>query len=70
MAALDDIDGVDLQIAQVRHRCRRGLRTGAEGLADIQALGVQPDAPSLNGVEMDEWAVQSRSLQGSRFSSV
>jgi len=49
MAALDDVDGVDLQVAQVRHCCRRGLRTGAEEFGGVQALGMQPDSARLGG---------------------
>ena len=54
MAALDDVDGVNLQIAQVRHCCRRGLRAGAEGFGGVQALGMQPDSARLGGGELDE----------------
>ena len=54
MAALDDVDGVNLQVAQVRHRCRRGLWAGAEGFGGVQALGVQPDSAGLDGGELDE----------------
>jgi hypothetical protein len=53
MATLDDVDGVDLQIAQVRHGCRRGLRAGAERFGGVQALGVQPDSAGLGGAELD-----------------
>ena len=53
MAALDDVDGVNLQIAQVRHCCRRGLRAGAEGLGGVQPLGMQPDSARLGGGESD-----------------
>jgi hypothetical protein len=49
MATLDDVDGVDLQIAEMRHGCRRGLRAGAEGFGGVQALGVQPDFARLGG---------------------
>ena len=58
MAALDDVDGVNLQVAQVRDRCRRGLGTGAEGFVGVQALGVQPDSTGLNGSELDERILQ------------
>jgi hypothetical protein len=58
MAALDDVDGVNLQVAQVRHRCRRGLRAGAEGCSGIQALGMQPDSAGLGGGELDERILQ------------
>ena len=55
MAALDDVDGVDLQIAQVRHCRRRGLRAGAEGFGGVQALGMQPDSARLGCGELDGW---------------
>jgi hypothetical protein len=58
MAALDDVDGVNLQVAQVRHRCRSGLRTGAEGFGGVQALGMQPDSAALDGGELDERILQ------------
>jgi len=58
MAALDDVDGVNLQVAQVRHRHRRGLRAGAEGFAGVQTLGMQPDSASLDGGELDERILQ------------
>jgi hypothetical protein len=47
MAALDDVDGVDLQVAQLRHRRRRCLRAGAERFGGVQALGMQPDSAGL-----------------------
>ena len=67
MAALDDMDGVDLHVAQVRHRCRRGLRARAEGFDGVQALGMQPDSASLGGGELDKRIRQesSRRLQAS-----
>ena len=53
MAALDDVDRVDLQVAQVRHRCRRGRRAGAEGLGGIEPLGMQPDSARLGRGEQE-----------------
>ena len=47
MAALDDMDGVDLDVAEVIHRCRYGLRPVAKRLSRIEPLGVQPDSPGL-----------------------
>ena len=61
MAALDDVDGVNLQVAQVRHRCRRGLWAGAEGFGGVQALGMQPDSAGLDGGELER-ILQSGSL--------
>ena len=43
MAALDDVDGVDLHIAEMVHRRRHRLRSGAERLAGIEPLGPQPE---------------------------
>ena len=47
MAALDDVDGVDLHIAEMVHRRRNRLRSGAERLAGIEPLGMQPDSPGF-----------------------
>ena len=47
MAALDHVDGVDLHIAEMVHRRRNRLRSGAERLAGIEPLGTQPDSPGL-----------------------
>jgi hypothetical protein len=58
MAALDDVDGLNLQVAQVRHGCRRGLRAGAEGFGGVQALGMQTDSAGLDGGELDERILQ------------
>jgi hypothetical protein len=58
MAALDDVDGVNLQVAQVGHRCRRGLRAGAEGFGGIQVLGMEPDSAGPDGGELDERILQ------------
>src|SRR5271167_3517638 len=58
MAALDDVDGVNLQVAQMRHRCRRGLRAGAEGFVGVQALRMQPDSAGLDGGELDKRILQ------------
>ena len=52
MAALDDVDGVNLQIAVARRGCRRGLRAGAEGLGGVQALGMWPNSARLGGGEL------------------
>ena len=53
MAALNDIDGVNLQVAQMRHRCGRSLRAGTEGLGGVQSLGTQPDSTGLRGGELN-----------------
>ena len=67
VAPLDDVDRVDLQVAQVRDRGRRGLGTGAEGLGSVQALGMQPELPRLGGGEADgQLCDQGPCLWGSR----
>jgi hypothetical protein len=67
VAPLDDVDRVDLQVAQVRDRGGRGRRARAERLSAVQALGVQPEVPRLGGGEADgqPWD-QSPCLWGSR----
>jgi hypothetical protein len=47
VAALDHMDGVDLDIAEVCHRRRDRLRSLAERLSAIKPLGMQPDSPGL-----------------------
>src|SRR5262249_55532289 len=44
MAALDDIDRVDLHVTQVLHRSACGLRTVAEWHGGLKPLRPQPDA--------------------------
>jgi len=58
MAALDNVDGVNLQVAQVRHRSRRRLRAGAERFRCVQPLRMQPDAAALHGGELHERLLQ------------
>ena len=48
MAALDHVDRVDLNVAQVLHRQARGLGPVAERHGGIEPLGVQPDAPGAS----------------------
>jgi hypothetical protein len=48
MAALDDVDGVDLHIAEMSDRIRDGLCSLAERGPLIQPLGMQPDLPGLS----------------------
>jgi len=62
MAAFDDVDGINLQVAKVRYRCRSGLRAGAEGFDRAQALGMQPDSAGLDRSELDRRILQSASL--------
>jgi hypothetical protein len=47
VTALDDVDGVDLDIAKMIHRCGHGLWPVAERLARVEPLGMQPDSPGL-----------------------
>lgn len=53
VAALDDVDRIDLQVPQVGDGGRGGRGTGAEGLGSVQALRVQPEAARLGGGEME-----------------
>jgi hypothetical protein len=47
VAALDDVDGVDLHIAQMFHRSRRRLWPLAERRRHIKPLRALPDAPGF-----------------------
>jgi hypothetical protein len=53
VAAFDDVDGVDLDVAQMRHGGRGGLRASAERFRCVEALGMKPDAAGLSGGEFD-----------------
>ena len=43
MGSLDDMDGVDLHVAEVPHGGGSRRRAATEGRVAIQSLGVQPD---------------------------
>ncbi|GGI26269.1 hypothetical protein GCM10010987_38540 [Bradyrhizobium guangdongense] len=47
MAALDDVDGVDLHIAEMSGRLRHSLCALPERRARVEPLGAQPDLPGL-----------------------
>ena len=51
MAPLDDVDGVDLQIAQMLYGEKGRVPPGAKRRPLIEALGVKPDAPRLHFIE-------------------
>jgi len=69
VAPLDDVDRIDLEVAQVCDRGRRGLWTGSEGLGSVQPLGVQPELARLGGGEADgQLCAQRPCLWGSRSS--
>jgi FKBP-type peptidyl-prolyl cis-trans isomerase FkpA len=53
VAAFDDVDGVDLDVAQMRHGGRGGLRASAERFRCLQPLGMKPDAAGLGGADGD-----------------
>jgi hypothetical protein len=53
MALLDDVDGVDLQIAQILYGAKGRVRPVAKRRPLIEALGVKPDAPRLHFIERD-----------------
>src|SRR5512141_614275 len=48
VAALDDIDGVDLDIAEMGNHGGGGLRSRSERLGRVEPLRAQPDAPGLH----------------------
>jgi len=47
VAALDDVDGVDLHVTEMLDGCRRRGRSLAERLARVEPLGAQPDLAGL-----------------------
>ena len=47
MAALDHVDRVNLDVAEMFDRTPRRLRPGAERVGDIQRLGAEPGGPAL-----------------------
>jgi hypothetical protein len=47
VTALDDVDGVDLDVAEMTYRRRNGRGSGAEWLVGVEPLGPQPDSPGL-----------------------
>ena len=47
MAALDDVDGIDLNVTKVRDCRRRGAGAVPERSFHIESLGMQPDTSSL-----------------------
>ena len=47
MGAFDDVDGVDLHIAEMLDRRARGLRPLAKRRSRVEPLGAQPDAPGV-----------------------
>ena len=47
VAALDDVDGVDLHIAEMVDRGRRRRRPPAEWRRGVEPLGAQPDPAGL-----------------------
>jgi hypothetical protein len=48
MAALDDVDGVDLNVAEVSDRSRRSAGAVPKRSFHIEPLGVQPDTACLS----------------------
>ena len=51
VATLDDVDGVDLHIAQMLDRGGRRLRPLAERRRRVEPLGAQPDAAGFSRAE-------------------
>jgi hypothetical protein len=67
MTALDDVDGVDLDIAEMGDRIRHGLRPIAERRARVEPLRAQPDAPGFglaHRMEFDRAGHHSTSVVG------
>ena len=66
MAALDDVDGVDLHVAQVRDRRGDGVRTRAEGRGPVEPLGREPQPACLPLGERDgvHWRFNGRIVSG------
>src|SRR4051812_28062371 len=54
VAALDDVDRVDLHVAEVLHRRARRLRSGAEGGRLVKTLGPQPEPPRARLAERNQ----------------
>jgi hypothetical protein len=52
VAALDDVDRVDLHVAEVLDRRARSLRAAAERRRLVEALRAQPDAPRARPVQL------------------
>ena len=54
---LDHVDGVDLHVAEVRHRRRGRRRPGAERRRRVEPLRGEPDAPRRGGAQrLDLWS--------------
>jgi hypothetical protein len=53
MAPLDDVDGVDLQIAQMLYGAKGRVAPFAKRRPLIEALGMKPEAPRLHFIERD-----------------
>ena len=53
VAALDDVDGVDLHVAEMLDRGASGFRAFAERRGGVEALGVEPDAAGLGQAHGD-----------------
>jgi hypothetical protein len=52
MAALDDVNGVYLQISQISHRRWRGFGPNPERRTGVEALGAEPDPARLCRAEL------------------
>src|SRR6185312_9410204 len=56
VAALDDVDGVDLNIAEMGERIGDGLRTCAERGGHVEPERAHPEAPGLKAGQWVEFA--------------
>ena len=45
VTALDDVDGIDLHVAEMFNRSRNRLRSRTKWRWGIESLGAQPDVP-------------------------
>ena len=68
VAALDDVDGVDLHVAEVLDGGLRRLRAVAERRARVEPLRAQPDAPGAGWAERKGVAAV-RDMSGREFSA-
>jgi len=70
MAAFDDVDGVDLHIAEMGDRIGHGLRPIAERRRYIEPLRAQPDAAASRLVKGWRLAARDMARQSSRIRTV
>ena len=67
VGALDDVDGVDLHIAEMLDGRARGLGAGAEGGGRIEALRVQPEAAGAGNADFERGDVAGHGHSSDRM---